>query len=83
VTERDHNVPHLLVIRYFAAAPARQRAFAVAAGWYVVRVCACHWGQRVSLPYPTAERAARVRRVILGWETTRSEPRLLWREAAS
>ena len=66
MAERDCNAPHLLVIRQLPA------------GWYVVRVCACHYGAHASLPYPTAERAARVRQVILGEITTRSEPKLTW-----
>jgi hypothetical protein len=66
MAERDHNAQHLLVIRQLPA------------GWYVVRVCACHYGDTVSFPYPSAERAARVRQVILGEVTTRSEPKLTW-----
>ena len=34
-------------------------------GWYVVRTCPCHFGERVTLPYGTRERAERVRQTIL------------------
>ena len=69
-----HNGPEWLVVRHL---PAGQGP-GFLAGWYVVRSCPCHWGERVTLPYPTRERAERVRRILLGEITTPSWLRHVW-----
>jgi hypothetical protein len=80
MTRDEHNRAEWLIVRWLGGVPGRHHH----AGWYVGRCCPCHWGARVTLPFPGKARAERVRRVILGELTTPSKPRLQWkREVAT
>lgn len=74
LADSEHNDDRWLVTRYL---PSGQGAANVT-GWYVVRICPCCCGERVTLPYPNQGRAERVRLVLLGQITTPSEPKLKW-----
>jgi hypothetical protein len=72
MTQTEHNDAQWLVVRQ-----QEGHGRAHINGWYVVRICPCHWGLAVTLPYPSEERAQRARRVILGLEG-RSPERPEW-----
>jgi hypothetical protein len=57
----DHNAPRWLMTRYLAA----DRAPRGLAGWYVIRICPCHFGEVVTIPLPDEAWAETVRDVIL------------------
>jgi hypothetical protein len=58
----EHNEARWVVVRY----RSWSHGFGHTAGWYIDRVCPCHFGEAVSLPYPTRERAERVRQLLVG-----------------
>ena len=66
----DHNGPQWLTVKFCAllVQPNRstKRRMLLEPGWYVVRTCPCHFGDRVSrFPYDSRERAEQARRTIL------------------
>jgi hypothetical protein len=80
MTTTEHNAPEWLSVRwqdYHTKMPGGSPGHELA-GWAVVRVCPCHWGEPASLPYPDRERAERVRRLILGEVSGPSGPKLTW-----
>jgi len=58
----DHNGAKWLVVRHLPSVPYGRD---LRAGWYVVRVCPCHWGERVTLPFPDQDWAEAVRELLL------------------
>lgn len=74
----DHNDGRWLVVRYLDKG---EQGPGHDAGWYVMRVCPCHFNDTVTLPYPTQARAERVRLILLGEITTPSWPRQIWQRA--
>jgi hypothetical protein len=73
----DHNDARWYLVRWLDArkgGKGRNSGIPIeglAAGWYVVRVCPCHFGEPVvKKPYPDPESADRGREVILSvWPT--------------
>lgn len=66
----DHNAAHWLAIKWceLLARPKYHigRHKLLHPGWYVVRTCPCHWGERVvTRPYRTREGAEGARQLIL------------------
>lgn len=65
----DHNGPQFLVVKFCELLKEPKwrlgRHKLLHPGWYVVRTCPCHWGERVTLSYPTRERAEHARQTIL------------------
>jgi hypothetical protein len=57
----DHNDPRWLIVSY--APPLAGRG--TEPGWYVIRICPCHLGERVTVPYTNKEWAEDVRECIL------------------
>jgi len=53
----DHNAARWLEVRYLPTS--------MGAAWFVVRTCACHFGERVTHPLDTEEQAKRVLSAIL------------------
>ena len=56
----DHNGAQWLTVRH----EETPRGPGFLPGWYVVRTCPCHSGERVTLPQDNEAEAQRVRRVI-------------------
>jgi hypothetical protein len=71
MTPTEHNAAKWLTVRW----EENSRGQGFLAGWYVVRVCPCHWGERVTLPMESEEEAQRLRRVLLGLEPPRRHNR--------
>ena len=68
----DHNGPQWLAVKHCALlkqAKAQRgkplRRLLLHPGWYVVRTCPCHFGERVTLPYQNQARAELVRKLLL------------------
>jgi hypothetical protein len=59
----DHNAAHFLAVRYLPA--ARQGWHYLLPGWYVVRTCPCHRGQRVTEPRESEAAALRAKAAML------------------
>ena len=59
----DHNGAGWLIVRQARGHWQRGRQ---PLGWFVVRICPCHWGQRVSIRFADRAAAERCRRVMLG-----------------
>jgi hypothetical protein len=57
----DHNAARWLVVRWLEGHQGRFGH----AGWYVVRICPCHWAEPVTLPLPTEPWAQRCRQRML------------------
>jgi hypothetical protein len=74
MTRGEHNEAQWLAVSWQGE---NGRGHGSLPGWYVIRVCPCHWGERVTLPQASEAEAARVRRVILGEEPARhwNQPR--------
>jgi hypothetical protein len=70
----DHNDGRWLTVQRLPSGPG----LANPAGWYVVRTCRCHRGERATLPLPDKARAERVRQILLGKIKTPSVPKLTW-----
>jgi hypothetical protein len=70
MTPAEHNDPEWLAVRW----EENSRGQGFLAGWYVVRVCPCHRGERVTLPLQGEADAQRVRRVLLGLEKGKLAP---------
>lgn len=66
----DHNGEQWLTVKYceLLVQPKYhlgRRNKLLHPGWYVIRTCPCHFGERVTLSYPTRERAEHARNTIL------------------
>lgn len=69
----DHNGPQWLVVKFCALLkqPSRGgsrpgRRMLLHPGWYVVRTCPCHFGERVTtLPFHSRARAEHARTAML------------------
>jgi hypothetical protein len=60
----EHNDPKWLTVQHDMIG----RGAGHFPGWYVIRICPCHFNHQVTLPYESEERAQRARRIILGLE---------------
>jgi hypothetical protein len=66
MTSAEHLAPEWLVVRYETEPRKNSHERWAGVGWYVVRICPCHWGHCVTrFPYPDRERAEQAREVIL------------------
>jgi hypothetical protein len=80
MTTTEHNAAEHLTVRwqdYHTKRPGGSPGHELA-GWVVVRVCPCHWGEPVSLPFDDRARAERVRQLLLGEVSGPSGPKLTW-----
>ncbi|HEY2535206.1 MAG TPA: hypothetical protein VGJ20_46135 [Xanthobacteraceae bacterium] len=57
----NHNAPRFLHVCWLPAHQAKGQK----AGWYVVRICPCHSGEPVTLPFDTEREAWSAREVML------------------
>lgn len=53
----EHNAAKWFTVRYVRSLGR----LSVEPGWYVVRVCPCHWGERITIPLPNKKYAESVR----------------------
>jgi hypothetical protein len=61
----DHNGPQWLEVKFCTLQQWRDGPPMLHPGWYVIRVCPCHQGQPVTIPYPSQARAERTRKILL------------------
>lgn len=67
----DHNGPQWLTVKYCELLTQPKYKYHLGRhkllhpGWFVIRTCPCHFGERVTRAYQTRERAEESRRKIL------------------
>lgn len=68
---KNHNAAKWLEVVYLDAGEFN---LPFEPGWYVIRVCPCHFREPVTMAYPNKGRAEHARRVILRASEVLGEP---------
>ena len=62
MTKEEHNKPEWLVVRHLDQLPSPYKGDP---GWYVVRICPCHWNEPVTIRRPNKQSAERALKALI------------------